>query len=556
MASEPHLDTDDPLSTRLLGLTLELRRIQSQIADDVEKSKLPVIPPKSYQKDERLVLLTARQRELAWYYETFGFAGICYWIYNIALANSEEEAEERARKGSGSTAANRTPRRSGTSNSVEDDYRPSSDAPTSSDHLPDDTDITNLHGGVDDLNLSANTDADTGSSSTDKVEASGHKSWRDVCDDWEKGPESRMLFALASLPPDLIPAIIYGDLPLRMQDRGFFSRVGAWVNCNDAPGVYGAFVAISPTTRDPHAPSIGTGPCLEHMLKAIDTMRLYTNLHDPASSEISKKIDVQYDPAPRVGDYNYKKQRKFAGGEDHRSFGLLEEDIAYLHQVYHEVEEQLQSTNNQEVQQQPSSSNDLEVGHQPRATVDLMKEPMRSPVYIGMSSNPSSRGSMHKSRPQSKLLGLFLSTLRYLYGDLYHIDTYTYQLFYALREEDIGFLEIVASIMGSGFSWDGGLAYTHAGGRPHGMHDIHKQRMSRAEKMILESGHLERNIRDSAEKMERVELALNVFENREVVEDMNRENQQRAEALAKEIENYEQAVMLAKLENWFAEYNS
>ena len=542
MASQPSPDTNDHFRTRVQHLTSEVHRLRRQIAGEMESPQLLVTtpPPNSYQSDMRLVLLTERQRELVWYYETFGFAGLCYWIYHIALAFIEQEVEEKAQTGSGSTARSRTLRRSDTSCSADDDYQPSSSAPDSSGARLDETNITDLRGEVDELSLSARMHADDDNSSDNELEDGGHKSWRDIRDDWEQGMESRMLSSIASLPPDLISAILYRDLPFRMQDRDFFSRVGAWVNCSDAPGVYGTFVAISPTARDPAARSIGAGPCLEHMLKAIDTMWLYIDIEDPSSREISKKIDGQFDPAPKVGEYNYGEQRKYAGSADHRSFDLLDQGIGWLHQVYHEVEKQLRSTDD----------------------LHLLNESMRCPVYIGMSSNPSSRGPRHRGRPDSKLLGLFLSTMKYLYGDIYEIGAYTYQLFYGLHEEDIGFLEIVASILGSGFPWDGGLAYTYAGGRPHGMHEIHKQRMGNAAEMISKSGNIEHNLKDSVEKMNRLKLlldnglTLNFTDNHKTVEGIKQQNSERAEALSERLEMMEEAAHWAELQDWFAQYTA
>ena len=538
MSSQDSLDTKDRWLTNMAGIISSLHLSQREIAKQAEI--LPVSPPttpNSYQGDPRLVLLTDRQREMVWYYETFGVVGLCYWIYHIALAFNEQEAEEREQKDSGSIvrAACRTRRRA-ISSFAEDDYCPDSDGSNSDGALTDGTDITNSYGEVS--GSSSHMDINVDSDSNDEIEDGGHKSWRDVRDDFETGEASRMLYGIASLPPDLIPAILYGDLPLRMQDKNFFSRVGPWVDCGDEPGVYGAFVAVSPITQNPVARSTGGGPCLEHILKAIDTMRLYTDLRNPDSCEVSKKIDRQFDPAPKVGDYNYAKQRKFAGGADRRSFGLLDKDIGWLHQVYHEVEKQIRSTDD----------------------LHLSREPMRSPVYVGMSSNPSSRGPRHKGRPDSKLMGLFLSTLKYLYGDLYEIGVYTYQLFRGVREDDIGFLEIVASIMGSGFPWDGGLAYTYAGGKPHGMHGTHQLRMRQAAKRIRESGNIEFNARDSAEKIEllqqRLNLGVDANDNNQVMEDTIQQNQNRADELVTRAKALQEVAKWIEMEKWFIEYES
>ena len=556
---EEHWNPDSPgIIPAALHIIQSIKALELHSAENLRVTpstlnlaeSLLVTPPTSnpYQSDLRLVLLTDRQRKMVWYYETHGVAGLCYAIYEIALTFIKQDAKKRGPKGPGSTAhaASHGLRQSDTSGLAEDDYLVDSDATNADGALTGSIDITNSYGETRYQSLSSHMDAETDSRSDhDEVGDSGHKSWRDVRDDFEKGTESRMFYGLASLPPDLIPAILYGDLPVRMQDKNFFDRVGAWLDCGDEPGVYGAFVAVSTTTQSrypqiehPIASSIGAGPCLDHILKAIDAMRVYINLEDPASSEISKKIDGQYDPVPRVGEYNYKRQRKYAGGAEHRSFSLLEQGIDWLHQLYHEIEQQLRSTND----------------------LHLMTEPMRSPVYIGMSCNPSSRALKHKSRPDSKLMGLFRSALKYLYGDLYEIGSFTYQLFHSGREDDIGFLEIIASILSSGYPWDGGLAHTYAGGRPHGMHEIHKLRMNKATKMVQTSGNLEHNVQDSAKKIHHMERRLhsrlNVSHNSQVGNDTNQLIQIKADDWTTEMENLEEIERSAELEEMFAEYAS
>jgi len=194
-----------------------------------------------------------------------------------------------------------------------------------------------------------------------------------------------------------------------------------------------------------------------------------------------------------------------------------------------------------------------------RASGDLhlLKEPMRCPVYMGMSGNPSRRGPGHKGKPDSILMGLFISTLRFLYKDLYEFGQYTFQLFHSVRKEDIGFLEVVASIMGSGFPWDGGLAYTYAGGRPRAMHEVHQERMRQAAEQIRASGNIEQNVQDSEDKIRRLQELLDYLQHPvDKIADTIEQNQHRAQTTVEKLDQFQAIEVVVNLEKWFEEYEA
>lgn len=118
---------------------------------------------------------------------------------------------------------------------------------------------------------------------------------------------------------------------------------------------------------------------------------------------------------------------------------------------------------------------------------------------------------MRGGKKTSSLLGLFLSTLKYLYQDKYTASEYTYQILRAAHKDDIGLDENVSSVIHSGYYWDTGLNLTWAGSTSGS--DGSSGKLTANAAFIRQSGNQEATLQDSCRKVERVRLALKMAVN-------------------------------------------
>jgi hypothetical protein len=84
----------DPAKTELNNVIRRIRDLHVQILVAYNAkpfSPSPPLPPYQWHPDNPL--MTERQRELAWYYEMFGIAGLAHWIVRIARAELQENKD-------------------------------------------------------------------------------------------------------------------------------------------------------------------------------------------------------------------------------------------------------------------------------------------------------------------------------------------------------------------------------------------------------------------------------------------------------------------------------
>jgi hypothetical protein len=89
----------DPAKIELDNVIRRIRDLHAQcLAAYNAKLPSPAPPPPPYQWHPDDPLMTERQRELAWYYEMFGIAGLAHWIVRIARAELLEDKDSSWRK--------------------------------------------------------------------------------------------------------------------------------------------------------------------------------------------------------------------------------------------------------------------------------------------------------------------------------------------------------------------------------------------------------------------------------------------------------------------------
>lgn len=86
-------------------------------------------------------------------------------------------------------------------------------------------------------------------------------------------------------------------------------------------------------------------------------------------------------------------------------------------------------------------------------------------MYVGLSSNVAGRAPNHWKHVQgtSPVFGLLVAVLGHLYPERFSLQPYTYQIFRTTDRSHIGLDEKIATILLSGYLWDGGLSSAFAG---------------------------------------------------------------------------------------------
>lgn len=152
----------------------------------------------------------------------------------------------------------------------------------------------------------------------------GHTCWNRFLTDVEKGTDTRLLYYLSALPSELLRSLIIGDLPSRMQDQDFSSRMKHFTTPTPSQGTYTMFIArlvchsrmaISARRRH-HCVAWVLTP--GQTLDVIALVRLYADLDDPESEEMAKKIDAQF--YQDVHKIDYATQRYYGGGGSRDQF--------------------------------------------------------------------------------------------------------------------------------------------------------------------------------------------------------------------------------------------
>jgi hypothetical protein len=66
-----------------------------------------------------------------------------------------------------------------------------------------------------------------------------HPSWQRLIDDYNLGPDSRVLYYLCTLHPDLVPVLIRDDLPARVEEEPAFKlRFASMIDLKNTQGTY------------------------------------------------------------------------------------------------------------------------------------------------------------------------------------------------------------------------------------------------------------------------------------------------------------------------------
>lgn len=317
----------------------------------------------------------------------------------------------------------------------------------------------------------------------------GHISWTRLIDDIDKGFQSRTLFYLCSLPPLLLPALIKGDLPSRMQDADFSRNVGPHIEPKMRQGAYVVYCArtAAQNATQGSVDFVGYGPSFKQMLTILAKMKLYTDVDDPESANMAKEIDSQFGEKKGL---DYKKQRRYASGSlciDMSSHVYWIENYLYLN---------LHSADSLH----KKDPND------PR----LSEYMLRCPVYVGLAGYVSERVTKHwnHSTDGSATMGLFCATTKWLYGDEFTIRNFSWHIFKTVSNDDIGLDEIILSVLTSALPTEGGLNVAHCGGSKGNPankdHNTQTQRLNENAESIERWGFVDQNIADAAEKWSKV----------------------------------------------------
>ena len=325
----------------------------------------------------------------------------------------------------------------------------------------------------DDDEYAEESEEDNTSSNTSQ--GPGHACWHRIIEDYKLGAASRILHMLATLPPDLILALLHGDLPSRMQDAAFADQVGPFVELTDCPGIYAVFVSRSGRM------DAGKGLTLNEMITVIKTMETYIDIGKQQSEELAREIDSVF--GSDISGIDYKEQRRFGGGMSQDNFVEHRLWLRKLSEIYGPKHDALKGTENEY----------------------LLDEPMaRCFAYIGMAQSPLSRAPHHwqPKESSSPLWALFYSTVRHLCKDKYLARLSTYQIFRSIREDETGLEEIVLTTLMMNLGRHGGLNYCWAGGA---LRSVDDQKIQKSLEFLREHDQRDANIQDAVEKLKRYE---------------------------------------------------
>ena len=377
----------------------------------------------------------------------------------------------------------------------------------------------------------------------------GHEIWHRFITDLDLGSHSRTLYYLSSLPPELIHAWIHGNVPERLEDRVFSKRARPSVKLRDIQGTYAAMVAVAEqcSSTQPGSSQLDPGQGIKwsHLNDALRTMDHYTRAGCATKEQEKMAREIDFIFLHTSLNIDYTSQRKYGRGPRKNDFSKID---WWIDRMQDEI---LSLTG-------PGYYN----------KDDHMK---RCLAYVGLASRVRNRALSHTSqrREESKLFGLFMSVLRYKFGDYYDTETYTYQIFRTTRIADIGLDEIISTELVSGHPWDGGLNFTWAGvstgNHAARTHPDYIRQLKESAEFIRNSGFQEENIEISISKLERIQkwLPIAMSYQREASENgrVLRQNlrtlqrlKQRATDGLEQIKNLQRLNALRQLEEISAEY--
>lgn len=269
----------------------------------------------------------------------------------------------------------------------------------------------------------------------------------------------------------------------------FMEEIGKHITPRESQGTYATYVAKSTRMRSTQGnpESAGLGLSMKQLIKVTQHMRTYISPNKKESVALAKAIDGAKGSSLSSTEIDYKAdQRRYGSGqfrdvfESHR-FWLDTFEHCFLYWALHEAETD-----------------------DPQLTENLL----RCLVYVSLASNVLARAKDHSTHRgnESPVLGLFTATIKHLYSNEFNVDEFTYQIFKTVKIEDVGLDEIITGVLSSAYPWDCGMNVAHCGGgtTPDRTGCGYLQGLAENARRIRESGIQEQNIKESADKIDRV----------------------------------------------------
>jgi len=475
-------------------------------------------------------LCTARQRGMAWYYETFGIKGLAYMIVQIAAEEAREE-HRIWRIANGKATQSEYAASSGTADEEAlpgidalgvGDTEEVDDQPVRDEAIRDtDEDEVDEHEGschpfagrwtssqkprvrvgrftsLRDDRVAVPTSTSKSSSPVSSagkeslLELRGvHASWKLILKDWVHNDGLKLLYYLSQLHPKVIVALINGDLALKMQDPAFSSDVQAHLTPSDRQGTYAVFVSVQRTSNQSSVSNAGKGLTVRQIVQAYEDIMLYIDVENPASEPHARQVDEQFSGNKKLLEtLDYKKERRYGSGKLHDEFVHHEEWLSYVeahHSIWHE---RFENTDQDHL-------------------LDVHLD--RCPVYVGLAKGVVQRSEDHSNHAGSitPVLGLLCAVLKLRYGELFPTTTSTWQILKTIHTSHIGFDEKLTTILCSAYPWDGGLSTAYAGinrGQPGKYNDRDYDALQQNIKDIELSGLQKVNLDESDVKIQTFE---------------------------------------------------
>jgi len=348
-----------------------------------------------------------------------------------------------------------------------------------------------------------------------------HPSWQRLIEDYNLGPDSRVLYYLCTLHPDLIPVLIRGDLPARMEeDPAFKLQFASMIDLKNTQGAYAIYPARAASRRQDKTgisnPKAGLNLTLRELLELCQVIKRYIDLDCP-DDDLARKIDTTM-RSPNCDKWAIDGKRRYAGGANHDQMTHAEEWLDAIESAY------------------------LGYARSKLKTPDeyLLDIPLRRCFpYVGLARQTLQRGPQHWVHfgRESILYGLITATMEYLWPGQLVLKPYSYHLISIVRKEDIGLDEIFVTILTSAYGWETGLCHwfagSHAGGKSkitdasgkgkanrsksvdRAAADFDKE-LKRNAKAIRESGYIDRNIKDARDKRENSRKLLDFIQKNEL----------------------------------------
>lgn len=459
---------------------------------------------------ERDPIATDRQQQLLWYYEVFGVIGLAKMIRQVAEEEKTDEIEQKRKRPTREYEDPGYNQKKGPSDS--EDELALSDHDAGQAHRADDVDTTrsdaaDLHQTDSETDLgSIETPPSSDTCGSGPGSIGGHKSWSRIIQDHELDNQSRALFYLCSMSPSVIPALIRGDLPSKMQNRRFARENGESLKLQDGPGTYTSWIGkvvaggqVDTQASQSASAQRGKDYSLRQLSKLVSMMRTYIRIEEPRrphTISFARKVDRH---RGNYGDkLDYTRERYYGGGGQKDDFLKHEYWLNLTDQTYLSWSKPMRNTAQDWILDIPMS---------------------RCYVYVGMSESVKSRAPSHwTGHPGlSPLFGLLIATTSMEFGDDYNVDQFTYQVVRVTRAEDIGLDEIMISILTSSYIWDGGVNFTYAGNKLQQQKkistDFYQRSLKKNAESIQSSGLLTLNIMDAEEKIRLLQDALGWYTN-------------------------------------------